>query len=164
MLAGILFQLATTTIFVVLAVDFMVRVTLDKPYPAKWRNMCVRRKKRNTVQSSAAASDSLATVTEPTSEKAISRLDGKWLRKSQLLLLGVAWATLMIYIRGIYRSIELAEGWDGRVITTEVSHGIRITTDEQSYFVWLDAFMMVLLMAGLAIAHPGWLLPPTGWK
>lgn len=126
MLAGILFQLGTTTIFVVLAVDFIVRVVWNKPYSARWleaRNLC-RRRSKNTEKSERGTGDSSASsvVTDTThpSQK-LEDTHGPWLRKNQYLLLGIAWATLMIYIRGIYRSIELAEGWSGKIITTEVS-------------------------------------------
>ncbi|CAK9779551.1 RTA1-domain-containing protein [Cutaneotrichosporon oleaginosum] len=144
MLAGILFQLGTTTIFLILAADFMWRVVARKPYSDATRRRfafsCFKRKK-----ASAPGSPNLAL------EKA-DDLDPKWIRRSQYLLLGVAWASVMIYIRGIYRSIELAQGWTGHLMTNEV------------YFVWLDGFMMVLCMAGLAVAHPGFLLPASGWS
>lgn len=142
MLAGILFQLGTTTVFSILAVDFMARVILNKPYSAKFKSL-FKRKPR------APASTDASPVLAPT-EKA-ERQPAK-LRNVQLLLGGVAWATVMIYIRGIYRSIELAQGWTGYLITHEV------------YFIWLDGFVMVLCMAGLAVAHPGFLLPRSGWR
>lgn len=153
MLAGILFQLATTTVFVVLAVDFILRVMFHKPYPAKLHRFmscaCLRRKKnrQNAEEKTLPGSDG-GSVTKPEGPR-----DRRDVRKAQLLLAGVAWATLMIYIRGIYRSVELAQGWSGYVITHEV------------YFIWLDGFIMVLCMAGLAVAHPGFLLPNDGkWK
>lgn len=170
MLAGILFQLGTTTIFVVLAIDFMVRVVLRKPYPASVQNcwgIRLRKKKTpapapatETVPGSPHSDTTAARDTEHDAEgqheKSASATNAEtsrvWLRRSQILLLGVAWASLMIYIRGIYRSIELAQGWTGHLMTHEV------------YFIWLDGFMMVLCMAGLAVAHPGFLLPPTGWS
>lgn len=152
MLAGILFQLATTTIFVILAVDFIVRVMFHKPYPAKLHNAMsckfLRRKNKNKSPEDALPASEGSSVTKPEGPR-----DKRDIRKAQLLLAGVAWATLMIYIRGIYRSIELAQGWSGYVITHEV------------YFIWLDGFIMVFCMAGLAVTHPGFLLPNDGkWK
>lgn len=163
MLAGILFQLATTTVFVILAVDFIARVTLHKPYPAKLRRFMgcagLRRKdKRGGGCCGKRRKDQDAEVPElkhvaDGGQAAERPRDARDVRKAQLLLAGVAWATVMIYIRGIYRSVELAQGWSGYVITHE------------PYFIWLDGFIMVLCMAGLAVAHPGFLLPNDGkWK
>lgn len=146
MLSGILFQLASTTIFLVLAADFMWRVVTRKPYSDATRRRfafsCFRRKKASPHGSP-----------NPEAEKmGEGEVDPKWIRRSQYLLLGVAWASVMIYIRGIYRSVELAQGWTGHLMTHEV------------YFIWLDGFMMTLCMAGLALAHPGFLLPASGWR
>lgn len=79
--------------------------------------------------------------------------DPETLRKAEYLLIGVAFASLMIYVRGIYRAIELAQGWTGYLITHEV------------YFIWLDGFPMVLCLWVFAALHPGWLLKGNrGWK
>ncbi|BEJ16825.1 hypothetical protein CspHIS471_0602260 [Cutaneotrichosporon sp. HIS471] len=145
MLAGILFQLATTTIFLVMAADFMYRVAARKPYSEAMRNKFdFNLRFRRKAPSAPGSPNSEAEKT--------GQVDPKWIRKSQYLLLGVAWASVMIYIRGIYRSIELAQGWTGHLMTHEV------------YFIWLDGFMMTLCMAGLAVAHPGFLLPASGWS
>jgi hypothetical protein len=56
-------------------------------------------------------------------------------------------SVVVIYIRSIYRVVELAEGWDGYLITHEV------------YFVVLDGVMMVIAVAVFNFAHPGWLIP-----
>ncbi len=150
MLAGILFQLGTTTIFLILAADFMWRVIARKPYSDAMRRRfafsCFRRKKASVPGSPSSTGSPL-----PAAEK-VDEVDPQWIRKSQILLGGVAWASVMIYIRGIYRSIELAQGWTGHLMTHEV------------YFIWLDGFMMTLCMAGLAVAHPGFLLPASGWS
>lgn len=161
MLAGILFQLATTTIFLGLAADFMYRVIAHKPYSEAMRNrthFSLRKKKTPATEdtSSPRFDDGEGTNVGSQTEKAASSersVPQKWIKRSQFLLAGVAWASVMIYIRGIYRSIELAQGWTGHLMTHEV------------YFIWLDGFIMVLCMAGLAVAHPGFLLPATGrWR
>ncbi|GMK58382.1 hypothetical protein CspeluHIS016_0504140 [Cutaneotrichosporon spelunceum] len=151
MLSGILFQLATTTVFLVMAADFMYRVVARKPYSESVRRRFhFTLRKKASAPAPASASSSAPDSPNPEAEKVLE-VDQKWIRKSQYLLLGVAWASVMIYIRGIYRSIELAQGWTGHLMTHEV------------YFIWLDGFMMVLCMAGLAVAHPGFLLPRSGW-
>lgn len=160
MLAGILFQLATSVIFVALAGDFMLRVMWEKPYPKHWtfmRGLTLRKPKNADAEKDATTEVSVVDVDENAVPKDLTRsiTGGRadpWLRRNQLLLIGVACATLMIFIRGIYRSIELAQGWDGVIITTE------------KYFIWLDGFPMVLCMAILAVAHPGFLLPPRRWR
>ncbi|CUS21768.1 LAQU0S04e00342g1_1 [Lachancea quebecensis] len=52
-------------------------------------------------------------------------------------------ASLLIFVRCIYRVIELAEGWSGNLITHEV------------YFIILDALMMSLATTLLTVCHPG---------
>jgi len=50
--------------------------------------------------------------------------------------------------RSIYRTIELADGWNGRIITTEW------------YFNVFDATPIVLAMVAINIFHPGRLISP----
>jgi hypothetical protein len=58
-------------------------------------------------------------------------------------------AIVMIYIRSIYRTIELSQGWTGYLITHEL------------YFIVLDAVTMFLCGVIFNIVHPGWFLPPS---
>ena len=159
-LAGILFQLGTMTIFSALAIDFIVRVISRKPWAFRQR----------AIAGSATVDSSVIDVSPDTvsvqgpSDRSItgdtekvhahtSRSDAQTLRRAQYLLVGIAFASVMIYVRGVYRSIELAQGWEGELITNE------------PYFTWLDGLPMVLCMASLAAAHPGFLLRRRiGWK
>lgn len=50
----------------------------------------------------------------------------------------------MIYIRSIYRTIELLQGWTGYLITHEI------------YFIVLDGTMMVLAVGIFNLIHPAW--------
>ncbi|KAJ5107714.1 RTA1-domain-containing protein [Penicillium angulare] len=59
----------------------------------------------------------------------------------------MALSIVCIYIRSIYRTIELAQGWSGYLIAHEV------------YFIGLDGVMMIIAVQILNIFHPGWLLP-----
>ncbi|KAI0061919.1 RTA1-domain-containing protein [Artomyces pyxidatus] len=72
---------------------------------------------------------------------------GKTDKRMKLLLLGMSIMTVFIFIRSIYRTIELADGWDGKIYTT------------QSLFTILDGLMITLAMFTLNIFHPGYLLP-----
>lgn len=107
MVAGIVFQLASITVFVFLAFDF-VRRTL----------------RRRLLQS---------------------------MTGSIIPLLGaMVLSVVCIYIRSIYRTIELSQGWSGYLITRE------------RYFIALDGTMMVISVGIFNIFHPGWLLPSEG--
>ncbi|KAL1695685.1 RTA1 like protein-domain-containing protein [Schizophyllum commune] len=66
--------------------------------------------------------------------------------KLQLALLLVAGSTGLLFIRAIYRTIELSDGWGGKIITTEV------------WFNIFDAAMVVVAMYLENALHPGWLL------
>jgi predicted transcriptional regulator of viral defense system len=52
----------------------------------------------------------------------------------------------MMILRGFYRSVELAQGWTGYLITHE------------AYIIGLDAVPMVIAMGTLAVLSPGSLL------
>ncbi|WVW79820.1 hypothetical protein I302_101790 [Kwoniella bestiolae CBS 10118] len=146
MLAGILFQLGTMAIFVALASDFIVRVILRKPYSH------LKKKYHNSSPNGETETKSAAGPPQ-----GLEQQDGRVVRtdeikRGEILLTGVAFASAMIFVRGIYRSIELAQGWSGYLITHEV------------YFIYLDGLPMVLCLAAFAVAHPGWLLPRRkGW-
>ncbi|KAI4523331.1 RTA1-domain-containing protein [Schizophyllum commune Loenen D] len=87
------------------------------------------------------------------SNKPISRTTSTKLRdrstlpiKVQLALLLVAGSTGLLFIRAIYRTIELSDGWGGKIITTEI------------WFNIFDAAMVVVAMYLENVLHPGWLL------
>jgi hypothetical protein len=216
-LAGILFQVGSTAIFAILGTDFILRVLLDKPYPAWWKNMFVNKRhtwvrrwldRRWAVEgngnggnggngdddsaanlnapresgdtSSPRSSNGGSTVSSRTSSStprekppreskyhnhnhvqarppAYARASPSSstrtrLRNTEFLLAGVALATILILLRGIYRAVELAGGWTGYVMRTE------------RFFWWLDAFPMLLLMTALAAGHPGFWMPRRRWR
>ena len=62
-----------------------------------------------------------------------------------LVVVATVLSTAMMVLRGVYRSIELSQGWTGFLIT------------HQGYVIGLDAVPMVLAMGGLAIFNPGML-------
>ncbi|KAJ7743906.1 RTA1-domain-containing protein [Mycena maculata] len=66
--------------------------------------------------------------------------------KLKTMIAALAFSTLVLFIRSIYRIIELATGWNGRIIHTEV------------YFNVLDGGMVVLAIFTINFAHPGRLL------
>ncbi|KAF7590526.1 hypothetical protein BBP40_002714 [Aspergillus hancockii] len=106
MVAGIVFQMFSITVFVACAADFVRRV--------------LRHRLLNTMSGS------------------IAPLFG-----------AMVFSVTCIYIRSIYRTIELSQGWSGYLITRE------------KYFIALDGAMMVAAVAVFNIFHPGWLMPST---
>jgi hypothetical protein len=103
MVAGVIFQLASITVFVLCAANFLRRV-----------------KKVGVLRT---ASFSFVA-----------------------LMLAMIVSVLCIYVRSIYRTIELLQGWRGYLITHEL------------YFIVLDGVMMVVAVAVFNIVNPGWLL------
>ncbi|KAJ7678739.1 RTA1-domain-containing protein, partial [Mycena olivaceomarginata] len=66
--------------------------------------------------------------------------------KLKAMIAALAFSTLVLFIRSIYRIIELSTGWHGRIIETEV------------YFNVLDGGMVILAIFTINFAHPGRLL------
>ncbi|KAK0477397.1 RTA1 like protein-domain-containing protein [Armillaria novae-zelandiae] len=126
MLAGIVFQLVVITFYAILACEFLVRYTHNRPVATLFA-----RKKR---------SDSLVTLSSPNPPRGV--LD----TKIKIMIFALVFNTLCLFIRSIYRTIELADGWNGRIILTEV------------YFNVLDGAMVVLAIYTLNFAHPGVLI------
>lgn len=58
------------------------------------------------------------------------------------LLRAMAVSVICIYIRCIYRTVELLQGWSGYLFTHEI------------YFTFLDAVMMLLAALAFNIVHP----------
>ncbi|KAJ7454181.1 RTA1-domain-containing protein [Mycena latifolia] len=71
-------------------------------------------------------------------------LDGE----TKCMIYALGFSSLVLFIRSIYRIIELGAGWHGRIMRTEV------------YFNVLDGGMIVLAIFTLNFAHPGRLLGP----
>ncbi|KAF8674234.1 RTA1 protein [Rhizoctonia solani] len=67
-----------------------------------------------------------------------------------LMLVGLAIASLFILVRSIYRTIELSDGWNGRVISTE------------KWFNWFDGGAIVVAMVTFNVFHPGLLIKNYG--
>ncbi|KAF5646365.1 RSB1 [Fusarium sp. NRRL 52700] len=109
MVAGIVFQLASMSVFVALAIDFLVRST-----------------RRGMLKS------------------------GK--QSSIPILSAMTFSLLCIYIRSIYRTVELVQGWHGYLITHE------------QYFIGLDGAMMVIAVGVFNFIHPATFLPRSSAK
>lgn len=113
MLAGLAFQVFTLLVFIVLAADFGIR-TLR------------RVRELGTTQ-----------ALDPTH----ALLRGS--RAFQGFLAALAFATLCIFTRSVYRVAELSEGWNGHLIGT------------QRYFIGLEGAIVGAAMVALNLFHPG---------
>ena len=67
--------------------------------------------------------------------------------KLRILAAATAVSTTALIVRGVYRSVELIQGWTGYLITTE------------RYFIGLDGALMVIAVTVFVVANPHWLLP-----
>jgi len=64
-------------------------------------------------------------------------------KRMKIMICGLIFSTVCLFIRAVYRTIELADGWNGRIISTQV------------YFNVLDGAMVTLAIYTLNFAHPG---------
>jgi len=103
MVGGIVFQMASISVFVCFFLEFLRRVRHDR---------------RNALG-----------------------------RKIWCLVFASAFSCFMIYVRSVYRTVELLQGWSGYLITHE------------NFFIALDASLMLGAVAVFNIIHPGWFLP-----
>ncbi|KAG2113961.1 RTA1 like protein-domain-containing protein [Suillus clintonianus] len=116
MLGGIAAQLFAIVVYVALAAEFFLRLKYNAPF-------------RYADESRI-------------SEKAQHSVS----KNLRVMICGMALCVLCIFIRSIYRTVELAGGWFGPVITTE------------RYFDWLDGAMVTIAIYTLNFIHPGiWL-------
>jgi hypothetical protein len=150
-LAGVLVQLGTMTLFTVLAIDFITRVITKKPYKHRSGRISTLNSDVELLPTPNDKLDSHPSTTpldtsSPSHPHSADIGASEPLHKAFIFLGGIAFASAMIYARGVYRSIELAQGWTGVLMTTEV------------YFTWLDGLPMALAYAAFAILHPGWLI------
>lgn len=117
MLGGIVFQMVTILAYAVCAGEFLLRFSQDRPA-------------RHLLGPGAAPSQARGVLTP----------------KMRLLLGALVFNTTCLFIRAVYRVIELSDGWTGRIIQTQV------------YFNVLDGAMITLAIITLNVGHPGALL------
>ncbi|KDR79914.1 hypothetical protein GALMADRAFT_222849 [Galerina marginata CBS 339.88] len=117
MLFGIVFQLIIILVYAACAVEFFLRYHMDAPFSAR---MDIRNDKADR---------------------------GELTSNVKTMAFALAFSTTCFFIRSIYRIAELADGWTGRIIHTQV------------YFNVLDGAMIILAIYTLNFFHPGRLLP-----
>ncbi|RXW22085.1 hypothetical protein EST38_g3773 [Candolleomyces aberdarensis] len=137
MLGGIAFQLAVIVLYAICAVEFVVRYVKDWPLRA------------------------VKTVDSQASLQISGR--GELTKKLKVMLCALAFSTIVLFIRAVYRLIELADGWNGRIIRTEVYFSApsyfsfpldAILTGRLASTDVLDGTMVVLAIYTLNFIHP----------
>ncbi|KDQ09238.1 hypothetical protein BOTBODRAFT_37144 [Botryobasidium botryosum FD-172 SS1] len=121
MLGGIIIQMIAITFYALLALEFFARFYTNRPV-------------RNVASNESPEAKAFATGSQKV---------GKSLK---LLILGLGLSSLFLFIRAVYRTIELSDGWNGRIIST------------QTYFNVLDGLAVFAAMLTLNVLHPGYLL------
>lgn len=114
MVAGLVFQVVTLAVFILLCTDFAITTM------------------RNTREIGA----------DEALDARHTQLRGSMKFKGFLIALAVA--TTGIFIRSIYRVIELSQGWEGELIKN------------QTYFIVLEGAMVIIAVLALNLFHPGW--------
>ncbi|KAI0375047.1 RTA1 like protein [Pilatotrama ljubarskyi] len=126
MLGGIVFQLVSLSVFCILMGEYLFRRTHDKPI-----------------------TPSVVDAEASTDKFMLSSREGSPIPKPLMhLAVALCVETACLYIRAIYRTVELAGGWNGQVIRT------------QYLFIIFDGVMVLTTMALLNIVHPGRLSQP----
>jgi len=119
---GIIIQLVAIVFYTALAAEFLWRVVKDKPLRSLQSSVVENGEKRNDTYSN------------------------KLHFNVKLQLYGLILSTFFLFIRAIYRTVELNDGWNGTIISTE------------KYFDIFDASMVCLAMYTMNFLHPTWLL------
>jgi hypothetical protein len=162
MVAGIIFQLVSMGIFVILGFDFTLRARSRRPYAFRERQIAARKEKAaqrtaneeitvapQTSADSSSTQSGAALVAEKGEEVEAKQNLTKW----WIMLSGCLVSSIAIVIRGIYRSIELSQGWDSKIVQTEILQNV------------LDGLMMVIAVGIFNFINPLYLLPKrTSWK
>lgn len=147
MLGGIIFQMFSITMYALLAAEFFVRWSWKRPMRAVSTDIQHLDVKDGQTGSSLGNQHDLG---KTSNNLPVVNEGGRSIGKSKLHLMvaGLIFSTVVIFIRSVYRTIELSDGWTGRINHTQV------------YFNVLDGAMILLAMICLNVLHPGWLLKP----
>lgn len=126
MLVGIIIQMVAITLFIITATEFFYRYASDKPF---------RKEAHSDME-------------KPKGTYNTGAMDPRM----KIACYAMAFSTTCLFIRAVYRTIELTDGWNGRIIATQV------------YFNVLDGGMVTLGMFTLNIFHPGYFILPMLYR
>ncbi|KAK9896210.1 RTA1-domain-containing protein [Cystobasidium minutum MCA 4210] len=124
MYSGVAVQLVVMVAYCILLAEFVVRFFYDKPVkPFRiWKTK--------------------PAIAVP--KGVVSPAD---IKRAKILVGAMVFSTVLIFIRSIYRIIELVDGWTGPIISNE------------ALFCTLDGLMVFLATAVFNVIHPMWYLP-----
>ncbi|KAH7912843.1 RTA1 like protein-domain-containing protein [Hygrophoropsis aurantiaca] len=122
MLIGIVIQMVAISAFVMCAGEFLYRYATNQPL----------HKAEDDFEKHSSVSDYVRGM-DP---------------RMKIMLYAMTFTTTCLFIRAVYRTVELTDGWNGRIISTQV------------YFNVLDGGMVTLAIYTLNIFHPGFLILP----
>ncbi|KAK7203194.1 RTA1 like protein-domain-containing protein [Myxozyma melibiosi] len=126
MVAGLAFQVAATTIFLLLCADYFIRTV-------NWY------RRRNAATSST----DRASISSSSSDDAPAQFAHiRDSRTTHLFLLAILFAVMLVYVRSIYRVAELSQGWSGYLMASE------------GYFLVLDTLMVAIAMTVSWLFYP----------
>ncbi|TYJ57336.1 hypothetical protein B9479_001875 [Cryptococcus floricola] len=146
MVVGIVFQLVSMIIFSYLAYDFILRAMQRRPYPGRHQQDGVEM--QSSMPEMGGKEYGSGVEREYGYGQGVRGFRNEELvRGWKFVMIGTGICSLMIIIRGIYRSVELVQGWEGHLITHEV------------YQDTLDGIPMILALAAVAVFHPTFYLP-----
>jgi len=140
MLVGIILQIVAMTVYIIVAADFLRRFFANKPVRDHAQIAEMELSENSKLRSESPMPD--WPVKQGSARPVPDALEGRM----KLMILGLSLSTLFLFIRGIYRVAELADGWNGTIISTQI------------YFNVLDGAMIVLAMYTLNFLHPSFLL------
>ncbi|KAG8948797.1 hypothetical protein FRC04_009260 [Tulasnella sp. 424] len=154
MVGGIILQMVAITLYVIIQVEYLVRVFKDRPVHPRPSPSAIAMTALTPPAGDSGTRTPNTYVGEGDAEKTqpkaiVMPATGRQriTRKIGLMLLGLVIATVFIYVRSIYRTIELLDGWNGPIITNETLFNV------------LDGTQILLAMVTLNVLHPGWLIP-----
>jgi len=142
MVGGIIVQMAAITAYALTSVEYFWRVSRGRPirgtaalsgnrFPLAGLAQPQETEDKDTPAASTAQLSGLQRLTAPVKS----------------LIFGLTLTTVLVYVRSIYRTIELLDGWGGPIITN------------QTLFDCLDGVPIFLAMVTLNVFHPGRLIP-----
>lgn len=130
MLAGMIIQVIGITVFLALFADLLLRAR-------NLKNARAYHSYRDTDTETFTRVDNADDLFNPAYAHVRANRLFPW------LIAAIFASTLLIYTRSIYRVVELAEGWNGKLMTTEI------------YLLILEALLVFLALACLTFIYPG---------
>ncbi|KAI6162722.1 RTA1 like protein-domain-containing protein, partial [Pisolithus thermaeus] len=121
MLIGVTVQLCAMALYVLCAGEFLLRFLNNTPI------------RKNSI---------------PVSEEKRHAKIMEWII-IRWLMLGLVIQAFCLFVRAVYRTVELSNGWSGPIIST------------QAYFNVFDGLMMTIAVYTMNLIHPGFFLSET---